>query len=199
MVKVERKPIEKPADRILIQGKVTVWQGKGKNKIILVKKAENHWVDVGLKGLISALVGSYVYLNTWSGWADGFGMYLGSDTATTTTHGMTSLVSPIGTAPGTGPSSTSGASLSNPATGTWKISFTGIWYAGVVSGTVGEMALYLKPFNIITPSWSKHLQSPNLSSAMVSRLSATDGDFAGFAIDTSKSLTVQWEITITYV
>jgi len=200
MVKLKEKPMKKPTDKILIQGLVTVWQGEGKDKKIIFKNAENRWVDAGLKGLIALLSGDYVYLNTWDAWVRDWDMYLGSDTATATTHSMTALTSPIGAAPGTAPNAKSGAARSNPATGDWRTSVTAIWYAGTISGTVGEMAFYCKPFGTYwTFLWFRQLQSPSFPSAMVSRLSSADGDFGSFAIDISKSLTVQWEITITYV
>jgi hypothetical protein len=200
MVKLKEKPVKKPTDRILIKGLVTVWQGEGKDKKILVRKAENHWVDQGLRGLLSALVLNYVrhpqYGPDFLIWVYNPAMYLGQDTATLTTHGMTALVTPIGAAPGTGPNSISGADRTNPATGEWRTSLTAIWYSGTISGTVGEMALYLRPFTNITFRWTS--DGGTLNSLMVSRLSAADGDFTSFAIDTTKSLTVQWEIVITF-
>jgi len=186
----------KKGDRIKIEGRVTVWQEDEKgNRIYLVKNARNHFVDAGLKGLVSALIGSKFSQYAWS-YPPAPRIYLGTDTTTTTTHGMTALASPIGTAPGTPPDSLSGANITNPSTGEWKTSFTAVWLAGSISGTVGEMALYLRPFNNLTPGWSEGgVTKPE---AMVSRLSVADGDFTAFTIDTSKSLTVEWELVITY-
>jgi hypothetical protein len=206
MIPVKEKPIKKPTDKILIQGLVTVWQGEGRDKKILIRKAKNHWVDAGLKGLISALVCDYLrgaatITYYYYFWAYAFTMYLGSNTTTPTTHAMTALTTPIGAAPGTPPNATSGTGRTNPASGTWKCAFQGVWYAGTVSGTVGEMALYLRPWDNITVGWNIDLNATGNKTqnrVMTSRLSAADGDFSAFAIDTSKSLTVYWEIQVTY-
>ena len=193
--KLKRKQKEtKPTDALLIQGKVTICQGEGKDKKVIVKDAENHWVDAGLKGLVSALVCSKENQNI-SPWAAGVQMYLGSDTAAPTTHGMTALTTPIGTAPGTPPNSINGASRTNPATGKWQTSVTAVWNSGTVSGTVGELALYLRAFSNLTVGWTL---TTNPANVMVSRLSSASSDFSSFAIDPSKSLTVEWRLSISY-
>jgi len=193
--------VGKKVDKVKIEGIVTVYQEDEKgNRIYLVKKAKNHWVNAGLKGLLSALIGSYVESTgyTVSFWSSGFRIYLGSDTSTTTTPGMTSLVAPIGAAPGTAPNSTWGTSIEQVATGVWRVTFVARWNAGTVSGTVGELALYLKPFTSTTPGWYLSKSSYHYSQVMVARLSAADGDFSSFVIDPNKSLTVQWEVRISF-
>lgn len=190
-------------DEVQIKGYVTIWQGEGKNKKFIVKRAENHFVDAGLKGIVSSLMcsllGGYAsdkYIYAWSYLPK---MYLGSDTATSTTHAMTALVTPIGDAPGTVPSAISGADLTNPSSGVWRTSYTAVWYAGAVSGTVGELGLYLRPFTEFTAGW-QYTANADLTypSAMVSRLSSADSDFSSFIIDTSKSVTVQWDVEVSF-
>jgi len=188
-------------DRVQIKGYVTIWQGEGKEKKIIVERAENRFVDAGLKGLLSITLSRLLrYLNRhWylPGSPDGWSMYLGTDTTTSTTHGMTSLQSPIGTAPGTPPNTRSGTDVSNPATGVWRFSLIAVWYAGTVSGTVGELALYMKVPAIIDFGWSITSDyDPPL--VMVSRLASADGDFGAFTIDPSKSLTVQWTLEVSF-
>ena len=190
----EKQKETKPADQLLVKGKVTIWQGEGRDRKVIVREAENHWVDAGLRGLVSALVCSRENQNIYP-WAAGVQMYLGSDTAAPTTHGMTALTTPIGVAPGTPPNTISGASRTNPETGKWQTSVTAVWNAGTVSGTVGELALYLRAFANITVGWTL---TSNPANVMVSRLSSADSDFSGFAIDPSKSLTVEWRISISY-
>jgi len=189
-------------DTVVIKGLVTIWQEDPKTgeRKYLVKNAENHWVDAGLKGLVSALIGGRVYASpgTYYGWVNNFKIYLGTDTAQPTYHNMTALVSPIGTAPGTPPDHTDGADITNPATGQWKTSYIAIWYAGTLPAvSVGEVALYLKPFDNLTPRWDENALSK--SQVMVSRLSVADGNFTAFPIDVSKSLTVQWDILAEFV
>lgn len=199
----EKMKEKKLSEGIVIKGYVTIWQGEGKDKKMIVNRAENHFVDAGLKGLLSALMGkqtggggsgSYVCYCSYS--TRYWQAYLGTDTAAPTTHGMTALTAPIGTAPGTTPNSKSGTDRSNPATGRWKTGFTAVWNAGTISGTVGELALYLALFDKMTFEWTANIWSP--STVMVSRLSEADADFSSFTIDVSKSLTVAWEIEVCF-
>lgn len=181
-------------DELSLKGRVSIWQGEGEEKEVKVERAKNKWVDAGLKGLLSALIGCRVTYCTF--WANGFQMYLGQDTTTATAHNLTALVNPIGAAPGTAPNSTSGEDRSNPATGQWHTAFISIWDAGTVSGTVGEVGLYLRAFFDLTAGWIR--TSYTFPLAMISRCSVADGDFSPFSIDTSKSLTVYWEVYISY-
>lgn len=194
---------KKLGDKILVKGYVTVWQGEGKDKKVIVKRAENHFVDLGLQGLLSALVGNHIAITAGpyeiQSWVYEMQMYLGDDTTTASTHGLTALVSPIGTAPGTPPSDISGRDRSNPSSGVWKASIVAVWYAGTVSGTVGELGMYLRPFTNITPGWYLEKSSTyTFTRVLVSRLSVGDGDFTSFTIDTSKSLTVQWDLEVSF-
>ena len=203
---VEEVVMSKPrrVDELKLKGRVTIYQGEGDEKEVIVNKAKNKWVDQGLKGLLSYLLGSQIYPNNVSGrciycWTYDFKVYLGSDTTTTTTHNLTALINPIGSAPGTAPNRVSGENRTNPATGTWHTAYIAVWDAGTVSGTVGEVALYLRPFTFLTAQWT-HAPTGDYTFplAMVSRCSVADGDFSPFTIDPSKSLTVYWEVQISY-
>jgi len=121
-------------------------------------------------------------------------MYIGSDTSTATTVTMTSLVSPIGTAPGTGPNtnSYSGAYYSTSTTPV-VITYNAIWNAGTVSGTLGEAGLYLS-INTGGLTNGATASSPGLAS----RLSAADGSFTAFTINTAAALTVTWTVSLVY-
>jgi hypothetical protein len=186
-------------ERVKIEGFVTISQ-KDENgrEEILAERKENHFVDTGLRGLLSYLLGNdYYNQNAWCKSTPGnlyWRSYLGLDTVTPTTHNLTALVNPIGTAPGTAPGTIAGEDRSSPATGVWKMGLISIWSPGTVSGTVGELALYMAPFNSITAGWTDH----DNTISMISRLSVADGDFAGVVIDTSKSFVVHWEIQISF-
>ncbi len=190
------------SDSIAIKGYVTIWQGEGKEKKIICERKENHWVDQGIRGLISALLGRYFKAYRLGGrisfWCYSVKTYLGTDTVTATTHGMTELTSPIGAPPGTGPNSVSGEDRTNPSSGTWKTSIVAQWFAGTVSGTVGELGLYMRPFTDLTPNWLRSSGLYGYPRVMVSRLSEADADFSSFVIVPTKSLTVQWDLEVSF-
>jgi hypothetical protein len=183
---------------ILVEGLVTVRQGKK-----VIARARNHWVDQGLRGLISQIIWSlwnnasssltyaYPWYNSWK-------MYLGSDTATPTTTTMTALTAPIGTAPGTSPNSQSASVKDGSTDGIWSVTYLATWNAGTVSGTVGEIALYLRALDNAAFQWqaSGNLQP---SVVMASRLSSADLDFSSFVIDTTKPLTVEWKVQFSFI
>ncbi len=201
----ERAKAKGLSDSIAIKGFVTIWQGEGEEKKLICRRNENHWVDGGIQGLISALIGQYIrgYFSSnrvVRHWSNDPSIYLGTDTAAPTTHSMTALTSPIGTIPGTAPDTIFGADLTNPSGGTFRVDVTAQWVSGTVSGTVGELALYMGAFTDLSPNWVK--DSPGASYSypviMVSRLSEADGDFSGFVIDETKSLTVQWDMEVSF-
>lgn len=205
MSEKERRKEGELLDSIAIKGYVTIWQGEGKEKKIICRRKENHWVDGGIQGLVSALIGTAVqsdsYLDDIHYWCNAPKMYLGTDTAAPTTHAMTELTASIGAPPGTAPNSISGENMTNPSLGTWKTAITAKWFAETVSGTVGELALYLGAFTSLTPGWTKGTGSPadyHFPVIMVSRLSDADGDFSSFGIDPTKSLTVQWDLEVSF-
>jgi len=201
----EKAKVKGLSDRIAIKGYITIWQGEGEEKKLICRRKENHWVDGGIQGLISALIGQYIR-SYYSGnvqvfyWSNNPNIYLGTDTAAPTTHSMTALTSPIGAPPGTAPDTIFGANLTNPSAGTFKIDITAQWVAGTISGTVGELALYLGAFTDLSPNWVKDTPGGSYTYPviMVSRLSAADTDFSSFVIDETKSLTVQWDLEVSF-
>lgn len=115
---------------------------------------------------------------------------LGTDTTTKNTAGMSALVTPIGTAPGTKPNTQSG-SIVQTAVGDYKLNLTSVWNAGSVSGTVGEIGLYLYG----NPTFRGVGEYMYTDSAILwARLSHADGHFESFAIDTGKNLTITWQM-----
>ena len=178
-------------NEIEIIGKVEFRNG---DKVI---RARNHFVDEGAKLIVSFLgaktIWSYDYKTYNYLVLPSLNIYLGSDTSTATTHDMTELVSPIGTSPGTAPNSKNGY-LSNPSAGVWRVVYSATWDAGTVSGTVGEVALYLRATSYF--EFGKDKWYCDASAKMISRLAAADGAFSAFVIDDTKPLTVTWVIEL---
>lgn len=121
-------------------------------------------------------------------------MVLGSDTTTQNTGGMTALTSPIGTAPGT-KASTQALATANPSTGVYQVTYTATWGPGTISGTVGEIGLYL----FGPPSWPgitavNWYQGPYL----MARLSDANGHFESFSINTSVNLIIAWTMEFAF-
>ena len=180
-------------EEVKIEGRVIIRQGDK----ILVNNARNHFVDSGLKSIISVIIfnriiggNSYYYLpsNNWN-------IYLGSDTTTHTVTTMTELMAPIGTSPGTPPNSKSITSIHDGTPdGDWYAIWQATWNPGTVSGTVGEAALYMKNSDKNTFQWGVTGSSYNPSVTMTSRVSSADGDFSSFIINTALPLTVDWKI-----
>jgi len=192
---MEEYDIEKTyvGDFIGIRGTVKIENGE---HIVIGK---NHWVGQGFE-----IIGQYLTNNTqYSYYVQGaslnWNIYVGSDTSTTTTVGMTSLVSPIGTAPGTAPNTKSNSgryysSSTTPIVLTW----VAIWNAGTVSGTLGETGLYLWDMYYNTGIKPVTNASYATMPALASRLSAADGSFTAFAINTAAALTVTWTVSLVY-
>lgn len=162
--------------KIKMEGFVEIWNGKTHIK------AKNHFVDQMLSDLTSGFIGNQDPVSglasAWTIKTGGF-MVLGTNTATVTTHGMSALTAPIGGAPGTKPD-TQSFSNTNPSGGVYRSIFTVVWNAGNISGTVGEIGLYL------------------YNNTMKSRLSNADSDFTSFVIDDTVPLTIAWTIQFSF-
>lgn len=185
---------------IQIRGLVTVKQGDR----IIRKDVPNHWVDQGLRAIISQIIARRWYSTTYPTsyylWANSWHIYLGSDTTTPTATTMTGLVSPIGTAPGTPANSESGSTHDGSTDGIWSVTFLATWNAGTVSGTLGELALYERAPNYATFGWEINWGGGvTESEVMVSRLSSADADFSSFIIDDTVPLTVEWTVQFSFV
>lgn len=189
--------------QIVIRGFVTIKQGDK----VLARAVINHFVDAGLKGIISTLIHKHLYSSgtgycEWELWYSSWSMYLGSDIATVTTTGMTALQSPIGAAPGTPPNSKSASTkdggVGGDNDGIWNVVFMATWDAGTVSGTLGELALYMRAPDKITFGWTETNETYTPSVVMISRLSSADTDFSSFVIDEEKPLTVEWKVQLAF-
>lgn len=167
-----------------------------------VIRGENHFVDAGLKSIISALLFSQATSDQTKYWylpLDSWHIYIGSDTTTTTITTHTELQSPIGAAPGTPPDSKT-CSVIHDGTpdGDWYMTLSATWNPGTVGAvTLGEAALYMRNADKSTFKWSFG-STYQPSETMTSRLSAADGDFGSFVIDNTKPLVADWTIHFTF-
>jgi hypothetical protein len=154
----------------------------GENKVM----GRNHWVGQGLE-----TIGSYLVGGASNGAASS--IYIGSDTATPTTVSMTALASPIGTDPGTAPNTFNVSySINLSSTVTATVIYNAIWNAETVSGTLGEVGLYLKGYSGL--SGSTYATNPGLGA----RMAAADGTFTPFVINTSVALNISWFVRFVY-
>jgi len=178
------------SDFIGIRGTVKIENGE------YLVIGRNHWVAQGLQTIgsyLSNTAGEYGGSSIYNG-TPFYYIYLGSDTSTPTTVSMTALASPIGTSPGTKPNNTSisGAYYSSSTTPV-VLTYIATWNAGTVSGTLGEVGLYL---NINSGGLTG--TSTGGISGLASRLSAADGSFTAFTINTAAALTVTWTVNLVY-
>lgn len=192
---------------IKIKGIVTIRQLDK----ILIKESVNHFVDAGLKGLISTIIGKgcyNTYKNTdiWNLWEKDWQMYLGQDTAIPTAHDMTELQTPIGSAPGTPPDTVNitvkDGGAGGDADGVYHAKYIASWNIGTLPAvTLGEAALYLRAPTKTEFGWKieeayGETYTPDL--VMISRLSSADVDFSSFVIDDTKPLTAEWTIELSF-
>lgn len=197
-------------DKLGLQGRVTVFQeDDGGEREYIIKNQRNHFTDGMLRGLLSFIVGSTFGASetyganrttTHRAWYYDWNILTGVDIVTPTNHVMTGLVSPIATNPNTKICE----GLTTISDAERYINWTSVWNANTISGDVGEMGLWFRPFTNISPSWSHVYSSSSngtsaLASTMCSRLSSASGDFSPFSIDPSRSLTITWELGVRYV
>lgn len=186
--------------RIAIKGYVTIRQGDK----VLAKCVRNHFVDAGLKGIISTLIFANMYRTSsspytlWYNWYTDWNIYIGSDVVTPTNTGHTALTNPIGAAPGTAPNSKSASLKDGAADGIWNATYVATWNAGAVSGTLGEMALYMKAPDKTTFGWNLSAVTYSPPVVMISRLSSADLNFSSFIIDEGVPLTVEWTVQLAF-
>jgi hypothetical protein len=111
---------------------------------------------------------------------------LGLDTKTPTNTTMPSLVNPIFIQPNF---KYINGNYYSGSTNAVSIKYTVAWLPGTVSGTIGEVGLYL------TLSGGTY---PVGNPGMVARLSIADGSFTAFTVNTYNTLTVVWNINLVY-
>ncbi len=182
-------------DAVIIEGFVEITNGD--THII----AKNSVVDQGLISLVSWLT---VESLTSQGHvpASGFGavsnssMRIGTDTVTSTTHGMTALQAAIGAGIGTAPNTQNRAN-SNPAAGQYQVTYTATWNAGTVSGTLGEVGLFLNIWTLAQGLQTGTATTPT-TNTLFSRMASADTKFTSFAINTAVPLAISWIVRFTF-
>lgn len=183
-------------DSIQLRGNVSIYQEDDEgNREYIINDTRNHFVNAMLKGLTSFFAG-YASASSTSCWSYDAYILLGLDTVTPTSFDMAALFMPIGSGSGTAPNLNNGNGVSTDGDGNYTMNVFSTWNAGTVNGRVGELGLYLRPFTVLTPAWNA---AHNATQAMCSRLAVADGAFEPFTIDTSRSLTVKWEVNLGYV
>jgi hypothetical protein len=134
----------------------------------------------------------YRYLFSYN-WTARTTSYMRLGTGGNVTQGTTTgLTTPVGT----GPDSQAGAT-SSPGGGTYRVSWTATWNAGSLTAiTVSELGLFLfLQTGLQGFGWT---QFNGAGTALFSRLSAADGDFTAFVVNTSVPLTIEWRLTFTF-
>ena len=189
-------------DAVIIEGIVEITNGD--THII----ARNSVVNQGLMALVSYLsvntFASVANLPSFNWSASPFAsdsIRIGSDTVTSTTAVTTLLAAPIlvGAGIGTAPN-TQSISNSTPGGGQWQVTYTATWNAGTVSGTLGEVGLFLNIWNA-----GQGLQPAGAAAAtpstntMFSRMASADLKFTSFAINAAVPLAISWIIRFTFV
>ena len=187
------KKMDKVIDEIKIRGHVQFINGEKKTKWF-----RNHFVNNGLMQLANYFSANIlsatddVPARNWSSIQNGY-IVLGTNTTAPTTVSMSQLVSPIGTAPGTKPNTQTGTTgtLSNG----YYVLYQATWNANTVSGTVGEVGLFLRGYPTL---YAFGQTQSGITTYMFSRLSVADGDFQPQTINTSYPFTVNWQLSFTY-
>lgn len=165
-------------------------------------KAKNKFVQTILQHILNWLSMYYVPSSQIiNGPTYNYNMYIGTDMTTPTAYNTSVLISPIGTVPGTAPNSRSG-NVTNPSVSIYRMIITMEWNAGTVSGTVGEIALYLNmlpaPANRMPYQWAMDYTYQYNTPVLVSRLAVADGTFSSFTINTANPLTIVWTIQLSF-
>lgn len=165
-----------------------------------VVTGRNHFLNNGFRSIYDIILLTYInaynkndactyyyYLpaNSWY-------MRLGTDTTTVTDPTMDELTSLIAIAP------TSQQMFITDGTddGHYIITFRSIWATGTISGTVGEMGLYMRCGENI----NQHMYSSKYYTAitppvkLVARMTCIDNDFSPIVIDETKPFIVDWNM-----
>jgi hypothetical protein len=179
-------------DMIKVTDEILVYEG---DKLRFASKG--HIVNQGLIHMINAIAasttqaGSQYYLFSYNWTSKTTYMRLGTG-GNVTTGSVTSLTTPVATAP-----DSQAGSTSSPSAGTYRVSWTATWNAGTLTAiTVSELGLFLYlQTGLQGFGWTGF---NGAGVALFSRLSAADGDFTAFVINTSVPLTIEWRLTFTF-
>lgn len=181
-------------ETIKINGIVDI--NNGDNKF----ESSNHMLNNGFKAIFGILLLTYVSrftgypynrtcsvqfpINSWY-------IRVGTDTTTITTPTMSGLTSLIDIAP----SMKQVIVTDGTDTGHYKITYRCIWDAGTISGTIGELGLYMRAGEQIS-QWSAYGNNVVIAAdvKMIARLSSADGLVSPIIIDETKPLIIDWNM-----
>ena len=185
-------------DRIMITEQYIVKSG---SKILFATKG--HIVNVGLMSMGNLFAvdnwgnNSYptpLFAKNWGSMGSYLQLGTGGNVTTATT---TALTTPSATK-----ANSQSGSYTNPSNGVYKVNFTATWNAGSLGAlTITEMGLWLAyPADCTTMQTfgASFGNSATVAYFFFSRISAADGDFTSFVINTSVPLTITWTLTFQY-
>lgn len=184
---------------IKLTGSVTLTNGQ-----TIWKSHPNHFVKQAMRGILSQMLflksdssgnGStyyYTYLPA-SSWT----MFLGSDTETPTTASTIALTQPL-TNETTEPSQKQIFTTDGSSTGVWSATYRTVWNQGTITGTIGEVGLFMRMPTTTTNGWSVVKTNYTPARVLVSRLSVADSDIAPHTIDTTNPLILDWKVTFSF-
>ena len=182
-------------DVVEVTDEILVYEGTGANKKLKFA-SKGHIVNQGLIHIVNLLsptalsYGSGLHGTSyqWTSKTTYMRLGTGGNVTTGTVTGLTSQVS-------TAPDSQAGTT-SSPGGGTYRLSWTATWNAGSLTAiTVSEIGLFL---DLVGGLQGFGWTYGGGGTALFSRLSAADGDFTAFVVNTSVPLTIEWRLTFTF-
>jgi hypothetical protein len=182
-------------DRIEVTDEILVYEGAGENRKLKFA-SKGHIVNQGLIHIVNLLSPTALAYSSglhgtsyqWTSRTTYMRLGTGGNVTTGSVTQLTTLVS-------TPPDSQAG-SASSPSAGTYRLSWTATWNAGTLTAiTVSEIGLFL---DLVSSMQSFGWTYGGGGTALFSRLSAADGDFTAFVVNTSVPLTIEWRLTFTF-
>lgn len=183
-------------DIVEVTDEITVYESAGSSKKLKFA-SKGHIVNQGLIHIVNMLAMSGISYSSgmhgtsynWITKSTYMRIGTGGNVTTGTVTGLTTQVA-------TAPDSQAGTT-SSPGGGTYRISWTATWNAGTLAAiTASELGLFLDMVNGLQNF--AYTYSGGGGSILFSRLSAADGDFTAFVVNTSVPLTIEWRLTFTF-
>ena len=182
-------------DRVEVTDEILVYEGVGENRKLKFA-SKGHIVNQGLIHIVNLLSPTALAYSSglhgtsyqWTSRTTYMRLGTGGNVTTGSVTQLTTLVS-------TQPDSQAG-SASSPSAGTYRLSWTATWNAGTLTAiTVSEIGLFL---DLVSSLQGFGWTYGGGGTALFSRLSAADGDFTAFVVNTSVPLTIEWRLTFTF-
>lgn len=192
-------------DTVNFKGFVTIYQEDDNgNRTYICKDLQNHFTKHMIRGLCSYFCGNYIhtYVYFYRGsvtLCSGFyNILLGTDTTTATTYTTNELTNKININPSF--KHINDVNTIDENSGQYVLKILSRWEKGTVSGTIGEIGLYMLPLFNISPNWTYASESIiTFPTQLCSRFAVADGAFESFEIDITKTLVIEYHIGVSYV